>query len=76
MNWKTYKKALKVININQLIATVMVLAMYPVTQWRGMPFRKEDLPSFPIFILHLIYFPIAEEIAFYYFHRYVSQRRD
>ena len=64
-----YKKAVNVVNINQLVATVMVLGMYPITQWRGMSFRKEDLPSSPIFILHLIYFVIMQEIAFYYLHR-------
>ena len=54
----------------------MVLLMYPVTQWRGMPFSKEDLPSFPIFLLHLTYFAIFEEFAFYYFHRLVIHFND
>ncbi|CAK8697469.1 unnamed protein product [Clavelina lepadiformis] len=69
VDWKLYKKCITVINKNQLIATILVILMYPATQWGGMKYEAEDLPSLPRFFSEMLYFAIVQEIAFYYLHR-------
>lgn len=55
---------------NQIFVNVpMAILMYPVIMWRGMPWRTEDLPSVPVFILQFIGCMLFQEITFYYSHR-------
>lgn len=70
--WEKYKDCLKVALINaMLVALSTILSMTPVFYWNELPIGKEELPTFPQFVLLFLIFIAIEETAFYYIHRLV-----
>ena len=73
IDWKRYKKALKMVAFNIMVMGFAFNVLnYFLNQWRGSPCGYE-LPNFRTTVLHLMTFPIFNEIGLYYTHRCVSE---
>ena len=63
-------KAIRVCLFNQLVVgTTFGLFWYHVTEWRGVGYTPEELPTFQWVLLEGVVFTLVEEFAFYYTHR-------
>lgn len=56
------------VSVNFLILLILIVVMYPLIKWRGLPWQAE-LPSFQRVLFDLAGCLIIEEFGFYYTHR-------
>jgi len=69
-------KAIRVCLFNQLVVgTTFGLFWYHVTEWRGVGYTPEELPTFQWVLLEGVVFTLVEEFAFYYTHRLLHHPR-
>ena len=72
MNRDKFIRAVKCAIKNTVVMNfIATLILGPLCLWLGCPILPEDIPSLPQLVIEFCVFIVAQEVAFYYSHRYV-----
>ncbi|XP_064636730.1 fatty acid hydroxylase domain-containing protein 2-like [Lineus longissimus] len=76
MDRKKFRRAVIQILFNIIVvSTPFIVFMYKAYEWRGVPYRGDDLPTFQWVLFEIGFCSVVEEFTFYYSHRMLHHPR-